>query len=480
MTTLAAPADWMDDVYARLGGHHIKAAGAAEPATVLAGRLSVSKSGWGLLSVPNALARGLFDALDEPGCELPPGSRGGPFNAHISVIRPEELARIGGPDRLSERGHTFRYQLGRVETVEPAGWAGMSRVWLAHVDSPALVRLRRSYGLSDLPDNNSKPFHLTFAVRRKHVLRAGEAGVKGREPGEEPVSPFKDGDPGAKMARDRKPLPPDWKEPADREDCPSCGVMHERDNGRCNACGEVWPAKTAALPPVVIDRPRGFKKTFQTRQGRMELEYPLDYGYFDGTVNPQDGDGADVFVGSGGPLHGRFMKGTDLTGVWQPDEHKWYTGLTPEEHAGLMAWWARQNPDLVRDDTRFADAEALASDLAGMWTPPSPPGKTAALVSEDELRESGRKLLAKGKAAVEAVLDSLDEEEADGLYCYFHPDQGLWVDVCDWGDPDAGERVVRAFCEAAGLEDEEGERPNPFVRVENEAAKPGTGWERLG
>jgi hypothetical protein len=93
---------------------------------------------------------------------------------------------------------------------------------------------------------------------------------------------------------------------------------------------------------------------------------------------------------------------------------------------------------------------------------------------------SHRARLADGKAAVEQVLASLTEEEADGLYCYFHPDQGLWVDVCDWGDPDAGERVVRAFCEAAGLEDEEGERPNPFVRVENEAAKPGTGWERLG
>jgi hypothetical protein len=104
--------------------------------------------------------------------------------------------------------------------------------------------------------------------------------------------------------------------------------------------------------------------------------------------------------------------------------------------------------------------------------------KSAALISEGEVDHRAR--LADGKAAVEQVLASLTEEEADGLYCYFHPDQGLWVDVCDWGDPDAGERVVRAFCEAAGLEDEEGERPNPFVRVENEAAKPGTGWERLG
>jgi hypothetical protein len=38
----------------------------------LRGRLYASSSGWLLLSVPNALARGAFDALNEPGVELPP------------------------------------------------------------------------------------------------------------------------------------------------------------------------------------------------------------------------------------------------------------------------------------------------------------------------------------------------------------------------------------------------------------------------
>lgn len=82
--------------------------------------------------------------------------------------------------------------------------------------------------------------------------------------------------------------------------------------------------KTAS---IVIDRPKGFKKTFPTKNGPLEATYPLDYGYYADHINPQDGEGADVFVGSGGPRYGRFMKGQTLTGTWQPDEHKWYTGF---------------------------------------------------------------------------------------------------------------------------------------------------------
>lgn len=137
--------------------------------------------------------------------------------------------------------------------------------------------------------------------------------------------------------------------------------------------------KVAGLPPVVIDRPKGFKKTFHTQKGPMEMEYPLDYGYFDGVINPQDGEGADVFMGSGGEtgLHGKFMKGKDLTGVWEPDEHKWYSGLTAPEHSNLMAWWASQNPTLVRDDQRFDTHESLAQDLAALSAQSSPTEKRA-------------------------------------------------------------------------------------------------------
>lgn len=140
----------------------------------MTGRLSLSSSGWLLLSVPNALVRGTFDAMDEPGIELPPSGDDGALNAHISVMRPEEIAEIGGPDKVTERGHTFSYSVGRMRTVVPAGWAEMSRCWMLHVHSPALEKLRKSYGLSPRPNDNKYDFHITVAVRRKKVLQDGD------------------------------------------------------------------------------------------------------------------------------------------------------------------------------------------------------------------------------------------------------------------------------------------------------------------
>ena len=43
---------------------------------------------------------------------------------------------------------------------------------------------------------------------------------------------------------------------------------------------------------IIIDRPKG------TPHPKVSLIYPVDYGYFDGT-NSVDGEGIDVFVGSG-------------------------------------------------------------------------------------------------------------------------------------------------------------------------------------
>lgn len=136
----------------------------------LAGTLHLSGSGWLLLSVPNALVHGVYAAMREPGIELPPGKNGGPLNAHISVAKPTEIELIGGPDKISERGKQFHYTLGRLYSVEPEGWPEMSRVWFVRVHSPELQELRRSYGLSSLPNDGKHDFHLSVAVRRKGVL----------------------------------------------------------------------------------------------------------------------------------------------------------------------------------------------------------------------------------------------------------------------------------------------------------------------
>lgn len=151
-----------------VGQHLIKASASPTPVYGLAGRLYVSQSGWGLLSVPNAFLRGAFDALHEPGAELPTNSRGN-VNAHISVFNKADLEQIGGADKLTERGHTFRYTLGPVKSVTPPD-DELGKVWLIEVRSPELEKLRKSYGLSALPHDNKYKFHITIGVRKKNVL----------------------------------------------------------------------------------------------------------------------------------------------------------------------------------------------------------------------------------------------------------------------------------------------------------------------
>jgi hypothetical protein len=141
----------------------------------LAGRLYLAKSGWLLLSVPNALVRGVFDALVEPGVELPtagvfnvPNVDGHIVNAHISVMTADEVAAIGA-DNISERGHMFGYTLAGLKEIDVKNVAGVSKVWAVQVTSQPLAALRKSYGLSALP-NTDQPFHITVAARRKGVL----------------------------------------------------------------------------------------------------------------------------------------------------------------------------------------------------------------------------------------------------------------------------------------------------------------------
>lgn len=138
----------------------------------LAGKLYASKSGWLLLQGPNDIGRAAFKALNEPGIELPTSGDSGMYNAHISVMRPEELEQIGGIDKITERGKDFHYTLGPVKTVVPGTWDGVSRVWFIEVKSPELKALRRTYGLTGLPNNDNYEFHITFAIRKVGVLRS--------------------------------------------------------------------------------------------------------------------------------------------------------------------------------------------------------------------------------------------------------------------------------------------------------------------
>lgn len=152
-------------------GQRVKEASDAVPAYNLSGALYLSSNGWLMLAVPNALVRGFFSAMAEPGVELPPSGPDGKLNGHCTVMKPAELAMIGGADKITERGKQFHYSIGRwVEVENPEGWPEVSKVWMLRVHSPELQALRRSYGLSGLPNDGKHDFHITCAVRKRGVL----------------------------------------------------------------------------------------------------------------------------------------------------------------------------------------------------------------------------------------------------------------------------------------------------------------------
>lgn len=165
----------------RLGCDLVKTADDPKLVYNLAGRLYLSDSGWLMLTVPNAMVRGVFAAMAEPGIELPPSGSSGTLEAHISVMRPSDIESIGGPDKITERGKQFAYTLGRIYSVVPETWSEMRRVWYLQVFAPELQELRRSYGLTGLPNDGKYDFHVTIGVLRKKVL-GRNAAAKGGPP----------------------------------------------------------------------------------------------------------------------------------------------------------------------------------------------------------------------------------------------------------------------------------------------------------
>lgn len=172
----------------------------------LAGRLYLAKSGWLLLSVPNAFVRGVYDALVAPGAELPlagtlnvPNVEADVLNAHISVFTADEVRRIGH-NKINERGHMFHYGLGPVKEIPVTRIDGVSKVWVVQVASPALAALRKSYGLTPLPQGDH-PFHITIAVRRKHVMGNNAVSKFDSAPGRGELKAAEFSRSGAKLSR---------------------------------------------------------------------------------------------------------------------------------------------------------------------------------------------------------------------------------------------------------------------------------------
>lgn len=323
----------------------------------MVGRLQLSKSGWLLLTVPNSLVRGASAALDEPGVELPLND--GRLEAHMSVMTPEDIGQIGGADKITERGRDFRYTLGPIRSVVPGGWKEMSKVWMIEVRSPALKKLRVSYGLTPLLHNGKHQFHITIAVRRKGVL--GQNGTRKA----------------ASLIHSNGDVAEFFKSPPNKEGrrCPSCGALFKEiepypDVENCETCERFGPPKKEAAVStkqiiaterrkveepaseeqaeagnyrkghiklhgldISIENAKGSTRSGTSPDGKKwEVEIVHDYGYVRTTEGP-DGDSIDVFIGGSPDTELVFVVNQLDPATKKFDEHKCMLGFNTQEEA---------------------------------------------------------------------------------------------------------------------------------------------------
>lgn len=233
----------------------------------LQGQLVLSSSGWALLQVPNDIGNGAFKAMSLPGVEQPSNSKGS-YNAHISVIRPEELERIGGPAKLDRyRGSSFSYTLGNVrEIANPGGWAEVAKVWVIEVQSPELMRLRRSLGLGA----PKYPFHITFAIQKRKI-RKKEASLIHQQ----------------RLANNIKEQIADARENTNEPASASQAAAGNYKKGKIQVHGLT----------ITLENPKGSTRSGTDSDGKeWSVKMKSDYGYINRTEG-RDGDHIDVFLG---------------------------------------------------------------------------------------------------------------------------------------------------------------------------------------
>lgn len=305
----------------------------------LSGRLYLSKGGWLLLSVPNALGRGAFDALRVTGAELPTRDTNDPnaaYNAHVTVMSPDEIATFGGPDKITERGHDFHYSLGAVKEVNPTTWDGVSKVWYITVDSPELRNLRKSYGLT--PTRKGEDMHITFALKRTGVERNNG------------VSKF-DVDQGRESSLTlMKTAFEQWQEYALSEFIDKLATAKtdliaaiEEARGKTEANPTDAQKKSGNYPkgrvtmhglPLTLETAKGTTRSGTNKQGKAwSITMQDDYGYIRRTVSEADGDHVDVFIGPDVDSYMVYVVDQDDPETGKFDEHKCILGCRTKAQA---------------------------------------------------------------------------------------------------------------------------------------------------
>lgn len=300
------------------------------------GQLRMSRNGWLQLQVPNALGRGVFDTLQEPGIELPVSQTTGQYNAHVSIMSPEEVEAIGGPDRINERGHSFAYSIGELYSVEPLGWKDVSKVWCLRVYSPELQALRRTYGLPPTQlaeDGEAIPFHLTVGIRKRGVLginATAKENTWGTRPVEAPPKPIYDVEDGeSKQVKFGSALVKALTREGKRINTEPTAAQIEAGNYQK---GHV---RMHGLD-ITIENPKGSVRSGTAPDGKKwSVTMRAHYGYIRGTVG-RDEDHVDCFVGDDPDTELVFVIDQLNPDTGRFDEHKTVFGCKTQEEAKAL------------------------------------------------------------------------------------------------------------------------------------------------
>lgn len=121
--------------------------------------LMQDKKGFVYLKMDDERLYELFELYRENGMELPPYFGKGRAGGHVSVIMPGEW----NGERLAEVGQKFTFRIHGVDSITPAGWKGVDKVWFVTMQSPELEALREKYGLPSRIGGDHD-FHFTFAI----------------------------------------------------------------------------------------------------------------------------------------------------------------------------------------------------------------------------------------------------------------------------------------------------------------------------
>jgi hypothetical protein len=277
------------------------------------GQLTLSSSGYVILQVPNDLGNGAFKALREPGIEQPISKSRGKYNAHISVIRPEEVEAIGGPSKLqSARGTEFSFTTGAVrEIANPSGWKEVSKCWVIEAKSPELMQLRKSLGLGE----PKFPFHITFAIRKKNAFRKSSSFIHGPLPAvnRNQVEKFASVLSDLVAARKATAAP---KSPEQAE-------AGNYKKGKLKLHGLT----------ISLENPKGSTRSGVAPDGKKwSTKMKYDYGYFLGSVD-NDGDAVDVFIGPEPEIELVYVVDQIDPRTKKFDEHKVLMGFSSLEKA---------------------------------------------------------------------------------------------------------------------------------------------------